>query len=110
MLATNKGFFMSGGNFGIANGNSHMTVDGPIALGGGEFASSGTAGATLTALGDVSFTNTVAVSGGGLAVSFAKAGAQNWTVTTSNNDLSGPFMDREQRKRGDLWQRLLLLH
>lgn len=90
VLATNKGFFMSGGNFGIANSASHMTVDGPIALGGGQFSSSGVAGATLTALGDVSFTNTVAVSGGGLAVNFAKAGAQNWTVTTSSNDLSGP--------------------
>jgi autotransporter-associated beta strand protein len=90
VLATNKGFFMSGGNFGIANAAAHMTVDGPIALGGGAFDSSGFPGATLTALGDVSFTNTVAVSGGGLAVRFAKTGAQNWTVTTTNSNLSAP--------------------
>jgi hypothetical protein len=87
---TAKGLFMTGGRMRAGGSGLRMTIDGPIVLSAGELETSGL-GASITALGDVIFTNTIQVFGGATLFSFAKAGAQAWTVTaTTNADLTIP--------------------
>ena len=93
---------MTGGNFRAGGGGSALTVNGPMAISAGMFDTGG----TITALDNVSITGTADVIGNA-AISFAKAGAQSWTVTTTN-DVDGSGVDCEQRHRVDLGQRLSL--
>ena len=95
---------MTGGNFRAGGGGSALTVHGPMAISAGMFDTGG----SIDALGSVSITGTANVIGNA-AISFAKAGAQSWTVTTTN-ELDGPGVDREQRDCVDLGQRLGVRH
>jgi hypothetical protein len=75
---------MTGGNFRAGGGGSALAVNGPMSLSAGTFDTGG----SITALGDVSITGTANVTGN-VVFSFAKAGAQAWTTTTTNT-LTGP--------------------
>lgn len=71
---------MTGGNFRAGGSGSALTVHGPMAISAGTFDTGG----TITALDTVGVTGSADVMGNA-PFSFAKAGAQSWTVTTTNN-------------------------
>ncbi len=75
---------VTGGNFRAGGSGSALTVNGPVAISAGTFDTGG----TITALDNMSITGTAQVTGT-TRFSFAKAGAQAWTVTTTNV-LTGP--------------------
>ena len=74
---------MTGGNFRAGGSGSALTVKGSLAISAGTFDTGG----TITALDTVSMTGSADVMGNA-PFSFAKAGAQSWTVTTTN-ELTG---------------------
>ena len=71
---------MTGGSFRAGGGNVVLTVNGPLAISAGAF----DLGGAINALGDVSITGSTLITGGS-PFSFAKAGAQAWTTTLTNN-------------------------
>ncbi len=75
---------VTGGNFRAGGGGSALTVKGPLAISAGSFDTGG----TIAALDNVSITGAAQVTGSA-RFSFAKAGAQAWTVTATNA-LTGP--------------------
>ena len=75
---------ITGGNFRAGGGGSALTVNGAMAISAGTLDTGG----SIDALGNVSITGTADVTGSAL-FRFGKAGAQSWTVTTTN-ELLGP--------------------